>query len=299
MKVNQYPEFRQSWVDFHINVPSWLSHYTTADGLLGIVRDKSMFGTHYRFLNDSLEVVWGKELIEKHIEEYLHRAEEPVKAYLKVFQGLNIEDHYDVYIACFCANDNLLSQWRGYGKGGGYALAFRGHELAECQSTDRLLRRVIYDWAEQDRFVRLVLDWLVAEVSAGHQIEDRKEAGVAINEAFAWAWKTLCEMCVSFKLSVFEEEAEWRIVELVEKKEKLSEVEGLKFRSKAGCLIPYRSFPIERKAPKLIQPFDHVTCGPALSRDLTEQSLLMFLRAEGCASVWVRSSMIPLNAALG
>jgi hypothetical protein len=60
MQIYQPTDFQKEWLDFHRRVPGWLYHYTTVDGLLGIVRDRMIFGTHYQFLNDSLEIVWGK-----------------------------------------------------------------------------------------------------------------------------------------------------------------------------------------------------------------------------------------------
>lgn len=36
---------------------SELMHYTTADGLMGIVTSKTLWATHARFLNDSEEVI--------------------------------------------------------------------------------------------------------------------------------------------------------------------------------------------------------------------------------------------------
>ena len=298
MQVDHVQELLQDWIDFHLDVPTWLHHYTTADGVLGIVRGRSMFGTHYKFLNDSLEILWGKQIISRHIDEYIQAAEEPVRVTLQRFQNLHIEKYYDVYVACFCAKDNLLSQWRAYGRSGGYALAFRGLDLHESQGPERSLRRVIYDSSEQDRWVRLVLDWFVDRLAAAGLIEDTAQAHIEREQAVNLAWSTLCEMCVSFKLDVFEEEAEWRIVELVQKKQGLSDVENVRFGAKAGTLIPYRVFPMERKGPPSIHPLDHITCGPTLSREDVEQSLLMFLRAEGCSGVWVNSSMIPLKAGI-
>jgi len=98
---------------------------TTVDGLVGILRDRSMFGTHYRFLNDSLEITWGKQLVARYIEEYIESAEDSTKVALRRFQGTPIEQYWDTYVTCFCAEGNLLSPWRAYGKSGGYALAFR------------------------------------------------------------------------------------------------------------------------------------------------------------------------------
>lgn len=260
------------------------------------MRDRSIFGTHYRFLDDSLEIVWGKQVIAGHIDEYIQAAEEPVRVTLEGFRNLPMEQYCDVYVACFCAEDNLLSQWRAYGRGGGYALAFRGVDLYECQMRERSLRRVIYKFSEQDRWVRLVLDWFVGRIAAAGLIDDPARASEARERATNLTWNILCEMCVSFKVAVFEEEAEWRIVELVWKKQGLSDVENLRFRSNAGILIPYRVFPIERKEPPPIHPLDYITCGPTLSRGDVEQSLAMFLRSEGCSGVWVNSSMIPLKA---
>src|SRR5712692_6378210 len=158
MQIERAPEFKKSWLDFHHGVPGWLYHYTTADGLMGILRDRSMFGTHYRFLNDSLEIIWGKQLVARHIDEYIERVEDPARVALRQFQGAPIEQHWDIYVACFCAEGNLLSQWRAYGKSGGYALAFRRLDLGLCQLPGRCLRKVIYDNSEQDAWVKLALD---------------------------------------------------------------------------------------------------------------------------------------------
>jgi hypothetical protein len=257
-----------------------------------------MFGTHHRFLNDSLEVIWGKQLVARHIEEYIEAAEEPVKVALRMFEGAPVEDYWDMYVACFCAEGNLLSQWRTYGKSGGYTLVFRSLDLHLSQLPDRCLRRVIYDNSEQDRWVKLALDWYVHRIAAIGRIEDPAEAAAALDQAACLMWIALCEMCVSFKLDVFKEESEWRLIEIMPKKERLRDVDNLKFRSKAGTLIPYRQFPIERATEaQPICTLDHIECGPTLSREDVEQSVLMFLRSEGYSGVWVTSSMIPLKVA--
>ena len=295
MPVDHVQELLQGWLSVHLDVPSWLHHYTTADGMRGIVHDRAMFGTHHRFLNDSLEIRWGKEIISRHIDEYIQGAAGPARVALLPFQNLQIEKYYDVYVACFCSEDNLLSQWRAYGKSGGYALAFRGLVLYKSQMPERSLLRVIYDSSVQDWWVRRVLDWYVDRVGAADLIEDAAQAQMERERAANLTWSTLCEMCASFKLDVFKEEAEWRIVELVPKTQGVSDVAKVNFRARAGTLIPYRVFPMECHGPLSINPLDHITCGPTLSREDVEQSLLMFLRAEGHSNVWVTSSMIPLR----
>jgi Protein of unknown function (DUF2971) len=290
-------EFMECWLKFHYEFrPGWLHHYTTADGLLGIVRSKAIFGTHYQFLNDSLELVWGTEVVARHIREYIANAEDHVKEALQQFEGAKIEEHWDVYVTCFCTEDNLLSQWRAYGRSGGYALAFRQLDLIGlCQARERCLRKVIYEHSEHDRWIRLALDWFVQQAKAIILIKDPFAAESARQEIVNVMWRAICEMCISFKLDVFKEESEWRAIEFLPR----NETNGVNFRSKAGILVPYRSFPIEqRQDEKILRALDHVTCGPTLSREDVKWSVILLLRSQGFSDVWVNNSMIPLNAAL-
>lgn len=125
--------------------------------------------------------MWGKRLVARHIDDYIERADEPLKVALSIFQGAPLEQFWDIYVTCFCTEGNLLSQWRSYGKSGGYALAFRGLELRSCQLPERHLRRVIYDNSEQDRWVRLALDWFVRRIETirrgGHTAQSPSALG--------------------------------------------------------------------------------------------------------------------------
>jgi hypothetical protein len=40
-----------------------LFHYTTPAGLLGILRDLSLWGSDLRFLNDAQEAIYGRDLV--------------------------------------------------------------------------------------------------------------------------------------------------------------------------------------------------------------------------------------------
>lgn len=240
MQTDKAPDFQGRWLDLHSQVPDHLYHYTTPEGLLGIVRDKSLFGTHCSFLNDSLEIVRGKQLVAEVIDEYFDRAEQPIKVALSIFRGAPIDRNLDLYAACFCKQGDLLSQWRAYGKTGGYALAFNGFELSSCcLLPTRGLRKVIYDHSEQERWVRLALDWFVHTVNAVRRNEYPSEGSAKLNDVAYIMWRHLCEMCATFKLDVFREESEWRIIDIVPKNESRSNVENLKFRTKGGILIPW------------------------------------------------------------
>jgi hypothetical protein len=135
---------------------------------------------------------------------------------------------------------------------------------------------VIYDNSEQDRWVRLALDWFIHRINsirALRQVGDSAEFAASLNDAAGFMWRHLCEVCATFKLDVFKEESEWRIVEIVPKNEGSTNVDNLRFRSKGGILIPYRLFPSERNVgTQQIRPLDNIRCGPTLSRAEVEQS---------------------------
>jgi hypothetical protein len=55
----------------------------------------------------------------------------------------------DTYLVCFCKSGDLLSQWRGYGTSGGYALGLNDDALAGLSKDRVMLVSVSYDEAEQ------------------------------------------------------------------------------------------------------------------------------------------------------
>ena len=146
-----------------------LHHYTSAHGIEGIVRSQSLWATHYRSLNDLNEVVQLREpLIDAILPRaravvWEHFLKESFKAVILKHGGVEkvarheaesvIDTVYDVtfkggttgepfadpYIVSFCTHQNedyemengLLSQWRSYAEGSGFAIIFRTHELFE------------------------------------------------------------------------------------------------------------------------------------------------------------------------
>ena len=132
---------------------STLFHYTTANGLLGILRNNEIWSTAYYCANDESELGVGKGVLTplflSKTHEMIRAAHPQVRTFSK--RGVDIRHYADqfeqrivghalsllcVYITCFCKPINtedfthgLLSQWRGYGVDGGYALQFSRKKL--------------------------------------------------------------------------------------------------------------------------------------------------------------------------
>lgn len=159
---------------------SKLYHYTTLEGLLGILQTNTLWATQYQFLNDYSELVLIRD---KLIESYFHIAKEECrklsrqrKDFQKIsdrWDGLNkFAIHYaetmvnaaykatgeNIYIVSFCREDKndyvnsngLLSQWRGYGVGGGFTLVFDTKKMEEILNIEA--ERYTYDF---NRFLML------------------------------------------------------------------------------------------------------------------------------------------------
>jgi hypothetical protein len=97
------------WVSFHDRRPPTLYHYTTAQGLLGIMESNKLWATNVRFLNDPSEIDYAICII----RESLGSAPLPANFRDQVNYRLDeSEAEARVYVCCFCVEGDLLSQWR-------------------------------------------------------------------------------------------------------------------------------------------------------------------------------------------
>jgi hypothetical protein len=142
-----------------------LYHYTTWEGVLGILKTQSLWATHYKFLNDTSEIELFRPVLEEYLTPHLS---EIMPELLALQQGYFIVPDYnerdsarlganhsrkvvdafyrnstaEIYLLSFCADDHfhsngLLSQWRGYGKRSGIAVVFGTKRLEDMIATER------------------------------------------------------------------------------------------------------------------------------------------------------------------
>jgi hypothetical protein len=143
-------------------------HYTTATGLRGIAHSKTLWASHSRFLNDTEEgVSFCKRILpmilRSEFRKYVAESEElSARVQAADHLGVNLFDYWlernvqglqkaqhmaqDHYVMSFSttkdewiSQNGLLSQWRGYGLDGGYAIVFDAKELADLLNTEREL----------------------------------------------------------------------------------------------------------------------------------------------------------------
>ena len=159
-----------------------LFHYTSWDGLKGILENNTLWATNIRYLNDDSEYYLIKELLVAQLKPEIERElRQKAQDNAKIKRSINeagglkftVERLTDVfvrsmyeasgtefYVSSFCKEPNnqyettngLLSQWRGYGKTVGFAIELDTSEmeslfLKESESfeyTHALISDVIY-----------------------------------------------------------------------------------------------------------------------------------------------------------
>jgi hypothetical protein len=151
-------------------------HYTTQAGLQGILESQALRATHYKYLNDQTELnAVAPKLrvgIRPHVLKFAQQlsirnqkfrrevvdqgrlnsfVDSEVATMINALQRVTLGEDgrrkfFEPYICSFCSHkllyeisNGLLSQWRAYGGGGGYALVFDTKRLTEVfqSETDR------------------------------------------------------------------------------------------------------------------------------------------------------------------
>ncbi len=286
-------KFMQIWFPLHsYHKDLHLYHYTSLDGLKGIIQSRSLWFTHTSTLNDPLELKYGNNLILEILSEKMRETDDTniiilLQSLINEFNSFDIIK-YQTYVACFCKSDNLLSQWRSYSaQGGGYNLGFWFnsntnfyHDLNNGEKSHIILRKIIYDKNEQ---ARLVSEYVSSIIDCSKKAQEwHHEVG---NYEDAWpmmvsmeAVNILFDLMLSFKNPVFSEENEWRLIKSMQDTYK---PELIKFRENNNHLIPYiETYIVDELEGKLKFPLDSIRFGPMLKGESTKSAIELFAKKE-------------------
>lgn len=210
-------------------VPDVLYHYTSAAGLLNILKTRTLWATDSAFLNDPTEGLFGRDEAMRRLElrrDGLMAAGLPKEATLeanlldqlhRVIESLQrmgtepIQARQGCYVASLSDDDDLLSQWRAYGDGG-YAIGFRTADM----------ERFILSPPEGHRgegFVRVpFLRQVAYGIAADLSLLDTALKRVALNEsdfpdiyAQYQYYGHVLPALMTIKHQAFSEEKEWRL----------------------------------------------------------------------------------------
>ena len=273
-----------------------LYHYTTVEGLLGIINTNVIFATSYPFLNDSSEIVYGRRIFKNIINEKLDKnCDMKTKLLYNECLRLIDQNNFRIYITCFCEKGNLLSQWRGYAKNGlGFSLGLSAKSLLstyrEAPYNLIKIKKVEYNVCKQKKIINKLLD-KAEEYIKTENIEKEKE----IKKIAKIVNKKIEEFIVFFKDPAFQEEREWRAI-YYEKDEELIKT---KYRAKSDRIVDYKEFVLnpyyEKKYNKKL-PICEIICGPGIDNPATIEVIKKLLKDNDYKrKVNIKNSTIPFK----
>lgn len=303
-----------------------LYHYTTAEGLKGIIENKELWASSAYYLNDSAEVLYGYRLLDLALEDWLSRANPQASAVSRgLAESLRRYFGHDalernvitpIYLTCFCEEGNLLSQWRAYGSAGGYSIGLNVPAegivyglIPEPRVYTGRCVKVEYDRDKQKQRILEILG-SVLPILDEQEITDALRSidpvsPLGFSKLSSIIHEMLVEEIIGFKDAAFAVEKEWRFVVRSRELLKQGTDDGdhtnlpIYFRTARGQLIPFIKFkpskapmPLFGDGQKL--PIASVRCGPARDRISARMAVRYLLDGKGYRTVRVDCSEISL-----
>jgi hypothetical protein len=292
-----------------------LFHYTTAAGLAGILKDKSLWATHSSCMNDEEEIFgFYDRILPSILRPRLPQiSDSDFKKDIAGFKDAASLWH-DYYITSFSTpsadnklvrENGLLSQWRAYGSDGGYAL------VLDTAALDDVLRKEGEAYPE----IEYHLGDVQYRLNKNRRTDDQDTNGMIENlekvfEKFVRSEKKrgaedlakwLTALSLFFKHEGFEEEKEIRLVlaQLGPGLEFEPELQSVKqhpvcTRTRNGEMIPYVELCV-REIDNVRQhlPIKRIIVGPHRDKHDRKRAVQLLLKQHGLNPDIVTVSDIP------
>jgi len=323
-----------------------LYHYTTTNGLKGIIENQTLWATHHAHLNDHQEIIHFKnrlpEIIEPAVEEIIQiglnaiglnndgtdkkdkSSREAANSivdhlYNTTFVGRNGKPPFaEPYFTSFCTVDQnwkdekrdtvpkhgLLSQWRGYGKNGGYAIVFDTRKIEE------LLKEENEKWHYQNSIY--FCDILYSNVPDEQILNEFESDENSIKQGvekflkalkngdnskgFGLLYEAFCKCACRYKHWGFEEELEVRIIAIPasqevrksagnEKNTLLKPEKPINHFMRSATLVPHIDLFDKITIPRQkILPIRRIIVGPHPDKEKRRRSVELLLQRNGLDS---------------
>jgi hypothetical protein len=233
--------------------PKHLYHFTDCGGLIGVLTGKSLWASLATSLNDFAEMIHGvergrallgsgtlnvKALPLGQVEIFLDRAKAPKEW----------ATEWRTYVISLCEVADTAMHWLHYGRNGvGVAI---GCDAARLEVKPFDLFPIIYDSAEQDAFLRNVIEAIdAALVDALAPVNGSTERDLMVRLAADWTANAVWMAAPRMKNIAFRAEREWRLLTYEPfgpgvPKQMQVPMETF-FRPVAGRVVPYKKLKYE------------------------------------------------------
>ncbi len=134
-------------------------HYTTIEGLMGIVESKTLHATNINCLNDPSE----SKYFDSWLNNLLKTKSENKKLYDLLYEDWkDYLHHFGEYVVSFSLLKDFLPMWYYYSSGNGIRIEFDLNELIDCNENENLkddieIFNVLYDEEKQANLLKIHL----------------------------------------------------------------------------------------------------------------------------------------------
>lgn len=261
--------------------PKVIYHYTSQDGLFGIVESKSIWASHIQYLNDYRELSYTIDRVVYELNELKNRKSSPFKIELlsQMISDIERSREVNVFVCSFSQEPNLLSQWRGYClPNPGYAIGLKTKTLISlAKKQNSFLAPCEYDESTQVHIILEIINDTLALLDQP-KLQGVKTTEESIQNIKALSWKFI-EKIVTFasifKHSSFSEEKEWR---LISKPMSMHKNSKIGYHGKNSMIIPHYIFDLT--SPNGNIELGEVVIGPTPNRILAMKSVGEFLASK-------------------
>lgn len=305
-----------------------LFHYTTATGLIGILSNNQIWSTAYYCANDESELDAGSGIVSPIFREIAHNLIQEKHKHAVKFanNGVDIRDYgenferrivgqslsfFCAFISCFCKAEEeedflhgRLSQWRGYGSDGGYAIQFSREKLLaqiEIANTGNSLGYDLKDvhYKNDNELKSQVLGHKDAFAKAFHSYLDdlsnldwsNPKIGNPLTALTGGPLESLLDYLVHTKSPHFIEERECRLSRIDPVTKNLTSFEVEHF-NRSGLLVPYTRSP--KETFNVVSCIEWIVIGPGPRMSARMTSINQLVNRLGL-EIKVRPSHIPFT----
>ena len=292
--------------DFLSTPPDTLRHYTHGSTLVKIIESGTLWATQVSCLNDQTEHRYSITLLRDSVSD-LRTARGPAvverEGYFfdKMNEALSGDTTSSVgmFVTCFSALSDDLSQWRAYGGGeGGYAIGFDADWLGTigAQRGD-ILAPVRYDEKRNREFAGSVANVMFdIFLHAPQTTTPGKDRDAWMADYLTYWSDQLTPYAVLIKHPSFQTEAEWRCIRILRPEDALL----LEFQQRQSMMsrhLPRKFPPPEHPDAKLL-PISQIIVGPCRHREVSRISIgdLLLKASYPDDRIMVTVSAVPFQA---
>jgi hypothetical protein len=273
-----------------------LFHYTTAAGLLGMISSATIWATDVHYLNDAQEAIYAERAVVEAVRsmesptrnpthwahEHGESAHETFDQYREFTLDELADNRFGVYVACFCEEGDLLSQWRAYGSEHGYAVEINARAIQQAVR-DLLLSPPTAGGVINVRYGPDAAAAAAMDAVATVEVFNLNHPGVKAH----YKALELATILATVKHPGFSEEREWRLFAGFE----AQHLQGpdsrnpTQFRATGMALVPYISIDMPRES------IISVRVGPGDSPDVRAAGVRRLLEHYGMSAEVVASEV--------